>query len=52
MTEQPLAPGLHEHLLTKGIKSALAAEVEVEREAEFAKIDSADQTTRAGSAHL
>ena len=41
MNEQPLVPGLHEHLVTKGMKLALAAEAELR--AEFAKVDPADQ---------
>ena len=41
MTEELLVPGLYEHLVTKGMQPALAAEVELK--AEFAKVDPADQ---------
>lgn len=41
MTHQPLIAGLHEHLVTKGMQQALAAEVDLR--AELAKVDPADQ---------
>ncbi|GAA1429463.1 DEAD/DEAH box helicase [Microlunatus lacustris] len=41
MTGQPLASGLHEELVTKGMQSTLAADVELR--AEFTKVDPADQ---------
>ncbi len=41
MTEQPLVPGLHEQLVTKAMQLDLSAERA--HEAEFAKVDPADQ---------
>ncbi len=41
MTEQPLVPGLHEQLITRGAQAALDAKAELR--AEIAKVDPADQ---------
>ena len=40
MTDEPLASGLHEHVVTRGLQTLLAAGVEL---AEFASVDPADQ---------
>jgi HKD family nuclease len=41
VTEQPLVPGLHEQLITRGAQAALDAKAELR--AEIAKVDPADQ---------